>query len=130
MCILKIEKLSRVFGKGDTAVRALREVDLTIKSGEFVAIMGPSGCGKSTLLNLIGGLDRPTSGEVFLDGRALSELNDDDLTRLRRSQIGFVFQFYNLIPVLRASENAALPLLLDGHNQESVRQKAEDWLKM
>jgi putative ABC transport system ATP-binding protein len=129
MCILKTEKLTRVFGKGDTAVRALHEVDLTIKSGEFVAIMGPSGCGKSTLLNLIGGLDRPTSGKVILDGRSLSELKDDDLTSLRRSQIGFVFQFYNLIPVLRAAENAALPLLLDGQNPESARQKAEDWLK-
>ena len=79
MCILRTKKLSRVFGKGETAVRALHEVDLTIKSGEFVAIMGPSGCGKSTLLHLIGGLDLPTSGEVFLDGRALSELNDEAL---------------------------------------------------
>jgi putative ABC transport system ATP-binding protein len=128
MSIVKTERLTKVYGQGDTAVTALDRVNIEIQPGEFVAVMGPSGCGKSTLLHLIGGLDGPTSGRVFVDGQALSGLKDDDLTRLRRRQIGFVFQFFNLIPVLSAVENAALPLVLDGVKAGEARQKADSWL--
>jgi putative ABC transport system ATP-binding protein len=117
-----------VYGKGTTAVTALNQLNIEIRPGEFVAVMGPSGCGKSTLLHLIGGLDQPTSGRVLLNGQELSSLKDDDLTALRRRQIGLVFQFFNLIPVLSAAENAALPLVLDGVKQSEAREKAETWL--
>ena len=100
MKIVKTKSLTKLFGRGATAVTALNQLDLEIEAGEFVAVMGPSGCGKSTLLHLMGGLDRPTSGRVVIDGRDLSQLNDDALAHLRRTRIGFVFLFYNLIPVL------------------------------
>ncbi|MDO8964472.1 MAG: ABC transporter ATP-binding protein [Coriobacteriia bacterium] len=119
-------KLRKVYGEGDNAVVALDDVDLSVEPGEFVAVMGPSGCGKSTLLNMIGGLDRPTSGTVSIDGADLTGLDDDKLTELRRRRIGFVFQFFNLIPVLDAVENAALPLTLDG--AAKARERAADWL--
>ncbi|MBK8459954.1 MAG: ABC transporter ATP-binding protein [Micropruina sp.] len=119
--------LSKHYGSGETAVRALDGVDLTLAPGEFVAVMGPSGCGKSTLLNLIGGLDTPTSGSVRLDGQDLNDLGDDKVTELRRRRIGFVFQFFNLIPVLSAVENAALPLTLDGVRDAEAR--ATVWLQ-
>jgi putative ABC transport system ATP-binding protein len=106
--------LSRVYGTGPDAVHALREVDLSITAGEFVAIMGPSGSGKSTLLHLVGGLDRPDTGEVRIEGETLAELNDEALAHLRRRRIGFVLQFFNLFPLLSARENVAFPLLLDG----------------
>lgn len=106
--------LSRVYGNGPDAVHALRDVDLSIAAGEFVAIMGPSGSGKSTLLHLVGGLDRPDTGEVLIEGATLAELNDDALAHLRRRRIGFVLQFFNLFPLLSARENVAFPCLLDG----------------
>jgi putative ABC transport system ATP-binding protein len=105
--------LSRVYGSGPDAVRALHEVDLSIAAGEFVAVMGPSGSGKSTLLHLIGGLDRPDSGEVLIEGQPIARLRDEALAKLRRTRIGFILQFFNLFPLLTASENVAFPLLID-----------------
>lgn len=128
MSMIKVVNLSKVFGKGETAVTALSGVNLTIEQGQFVAVMGPSGCGKSTLLHLIGGLDQPTSGEVWIDGREIFSMDDAHLTEMRRRQIGFIFQFYNLIPVLTAVENAALPLILDGVKPADAREKAGEWL--
>ena len=110
MSLVETENLTKVYGKGDTAVTALDHINLKVGVGEFVAVMGPSGCGKSTLLHLLGGLDRPTSGRVLIEDVSLGDLSDDKLTQLRRRKIGFVFQFFNLIPVLNAVENAALPL--------------------
>jgi putative ABC transport system ATP-binding protein len=126
MPIVVTEGLSKTYGSGETAVTALESVGISVEPGEFVAIMGPSGCGKSTLLNLVGGLDRPTSGRVLIDGADLTTLDDDKLTELRRRRMGFIFQFYNLIPVLDATENAALPLTLDG--AAHAEQRARDWL--
>ncbi len=103
MSLIQTEDLTKVYGKGETAVTALDHVNLSVEAGEFVAVMGPSGCGKSTLLHLMGGLDRPTSGRVVLDGADLTKLDDKRLTEVRRRKIGFVFQFYNLIPVLSAA---------------------------
>jgi putative ABC transport system ATP-binding protein len=113
--------LSRVYGRGPESVRALRDVDLSIAVGEFVAVMGPSGSGKSTLLHLVGGLDRPDDGQVLIEGRSLADLNDDALAHLRRRRIGFVLQFFNLFPLLSAQENVAFPLLLDGHRDALAR---------
>ena len=129
MSIVETHELTKVYGQGETAVTALDGVNLHVEPGEFVAVMGPSGCGKSTLLHLIGGLDRPTSGQVILDGRKLAQLNDNALTELRRRKVGFVFQFYNLIPVLTAVENAALPLILDGIKPGEARTRAKQWLE-
>jgi putative ABC transport system ATP-binding protein len=126
--IVRTEHLTRVHGKKEAAVTALRDVSLELAAGEFVAVMGPSGCGKSTLLQLIGGLDRPTSGRVLIEGQDLSALNDDRLTELRRRKIGFVFQAFILVPVLRANENAALPLVLDGVPFGQANARAEEWL--
>ena len=106
--------LSRVYGSGPETVNALRDADLSIAAGEFVAVMGPSGSGKSTLLHLVGGLDRPDAGEVRIEGEPLAALTDDALAHLRRRRIGFVLQFFNLFPLLSAAENVAFPLLLDG----------------
>jgi putative ABC transport system ATP-binding protein len=129
MNIVETRNLSKSYGKGETAVPALKGINVSIAEGEFVAVMGPSGCGKSTLLHLIGGLDRPTAGEVILDGQQISTLDDDALTELRRRKIGFIFQFYNLLPVLGATENAALPLILDGVKPAEARNRAVEWLK-
>jgi len=129
MSIIQTESLTKVYGTGPTAVEALRHVNLTVDAGEFVAVMGPSGCGKSTLLHLIGGLDRATEGKVCIDSRDLSQLDDTQLTELRRRNVGFVFQFFNLIPVLDAVENTALPLILDGVKPGDARTKAAAWLK-
>lgn len=115
MTILRVENLSKIYGKGETAVKALDNVSLTVKEGEFVAIVGPSGSGKSTLLHLIGGVDRPTSGRVLIDNTDIYQLNETQLAIFRRRQIGLVYQFYNLIPVLTVEENITLPLLLDRH---------------
>ena len=115
MDILKIEHLSKTYGKGETAVKALDDVSFSIKKGEFVAIIGPSGSGKSTILHLLGGVDRPTSGKVFVDNTDIYDLNETQLAIFRRRQIGLIYQFYNLIPVLTVEENITLPLLLDGH---------------
>jgi putative ABC transport system ATP-binding protein len=128
MSLIQAENLTKVYGAGDTAVIALDHVYLTVNPGEFVAVMGPSGCGKSTLLHLLGGLDRPSDGNVSIDGQPLAKMSDDTVTQLRRRKIGFVFQFFNLIPILSSVENASLPLLLDGGNSAQTKQKAIEWL--
>ncbi|WHY87226.1 ABC transporter ATP-binding protein [Neobacillus novalis] len=123
MEILKIENLSKVYGKGETAVTALDNVSFSVKKGEFVAIIGPSGSGKSTLLHMLGGVDRPTSGKVLVDNTDIYNLNETQLAIFRRRQIGLIYQFYNLIPVLTVEENITLPILLDEHK---VDQKQFD----
>jgi putative ABC transport system ATP-binding protein len=128
MAVIQAKQLTKVYGEGPTQVTALDRVDLSVNPGEFVAVMGPSGCGKSTLLHLLGGLDRPTEGSVAIDGRDPTDLSDVELTELRRRKIGFVFQFFNLIPVLNAVENAALPITLDGMRPAEARAKAVEWL--
>ncbi|MGD6842653.1 ABC transporter ATP-binding protein [Bacillus infantis] len=114
MEILKIENLSKVYGSGDTAVKALDDVSFTVNKGEFVAIIGPSGSGKSTLLHMLGGVDRPTGGRVLVDNTDIYKLNETQLAIFRRRQIGLIYQFYNLIPILSVEENITLPMLLDG----------------
>jgi putative ABC transport system ATP-binding protein len=128
MSTIQTENLTKTYGSGSTAVVALDHVNLQVKEGEFVAVMGPSGCGKSTLLHLLGGLDKPSEGYVEISGHNLTDLPDDRLTELRRRKIGFVFQFYNLIPVLSAVENAALPVTLDGVKLSEAKQMAAEWL--
>ena len=118
MTILETKDLRKVYGSGDTEVRALDGVDLAVEKGEFVAVVGTSGSGKSTLLHMLGGLDRPTSGTVTVDGRELSALKDEELTIFRRRKIGFVFQNYNLVPVLNVYENIVLPIQLDGNQPD------------
>ena len=122
MTILETKDLRKVYGSGNTEVRALDGVNLTVEKGEFVAVVGTSGSGKSTLLHMLGGLDRPTGGTVTVDGRELSALKDEELTIFRRRKIGFVFQNYNLVPVLNVYENIVLPIQLDG------RQPDQDYL--
>lgn len=113
MEILRVENLTKVYGKGQTAVVALDNVSFKVNKGEFVAIVGASGSGKSTLLHLIGGVDRPTSGKVFIDGKNIYDFNDDELAIFRRRQVGLIYQFYNLIPILDVEENITLPFDLD-----------------
>ena len=122
MSILETRNLRKIYGSGNTEVRALDGVNLSVTSGEFVALVGTSGSGKSTLLHMLGGLDRPTSGSVIVDGKDIFSLKDEALTIFRRRKIGFVFQSYNLVPVLNARENIVLPIQLDG------RQVDEDFL--
>ncbi|MBR6003357.1 MAG: ABC transporter ATP-binding protein [Lachnospiraceae bacterium] len=114
MSILEAKDLKKFYGEGESQVKALNGVNVTVKKGEFVAIVGTSGSGKSTLLHMLGGLDRPTSGEVIVDGKNIFSLKDDELTIFRRRKIGFVFQAYNLVPVLNVYENIVLPMELDG----------------
>ncbi|MEW6093052.1 MAG: ABC transporter ATP-binding protein [Chloroflexota bacterium] len=128
MSLIQTENLTKIYGSGETAVIALDHVNIKVNPGEFVAVMGPSGCGKSTLLHLIGGLDRPTEGEVRIEDTPIAAMKDDDVTKLRRQKIGFVFQFYNLIPVLTAAENAALPVTLDGVKPAEAKKRAAEWL--
>jgi len=129
MSLIQTENLTKVYGSGEAAVTALDHVNFQVKEGEFVAVMGPSGCGKSTLLHLLGGLDRPSEGGVSIEGTPIADMKDDDLTKLRRRKMGFVFQFFNLIPVLNAVENAALPVTLDGVKPAEARKRASEWLR-
>ena len=124
MEILKVENLSKIYGKGENEVRALDDVSFTIEKGQFVAIIGPSGSGKSTLLHILGGVDRPTSGKVYLEGQDVFAQNEDQLAIFRRRQVGLIYQFYNLIPVLNLTENITLPVLMDGRkvNQERLQE--------
>ncbi|ADU32488.1 ABC transporter ATP-binding protein [Evansella cellulosilytica] len=121
MEILKIENLSKVYGTGDTVVKALDDVSFSVKKGEFVAIIGPSGSGKSTLLHLLGGVDRPSGGKVFVDNTDIYKLDETQLAVFRRRQIGLIYQFYNLIPILTVEENITLPLLLDEHKVDKAQ---------
>src|SRR5437762_6746211 len=116
--VLSASELTRRYGEGDTAVDALRGVSLDVPKGQLTAVMGPSGSGKSTLMHILAGLDKPTSGEVTIDGTAISRLNDSDLTKLRRQHIGFIFQFFNLLPMLTAEENILLPLSIAGEKPD------------
>jgi len=123
MEILKVENLTKIYGKGTTEVVALNNVSFSVEKGEFVAIVGASGSGKSTLLHLIGGVDRPTSGKVYIDGKDIYSLNDDKLAIFRRRQVGLVYQFYNLIPILNVEENITLPLDLDNRKVDNKHLK-------
>ena len=128
MEILRVENLSKIYGKGVAKVKALDNVSFSVNKGEFVAIVGASGSGKSTLLHLIGGVDRPTSGKVFIDGKDIYNFNDDELAIFRRRQVGLIYQFYNLIPILNVEENITLPLKLD--NREINKEKLDEMIKL
>ena len=121
MEILKVENLCKTYGKGENTVKAVDNISFSVESGEFVAIIGASGSGKSTLLHLIGGVDRPTSGKVYIDRKDIYTLNDDNLAIFRRRQVGLIYQFYNLIPVLNVTENITLPTKLDGREVDNKR---------
>ena len=127
MEILKVENLNKTYGKGENQVKAVDNISFSVEKGEFVAIIGASGSGKSTLIHLIGGVDRPTSGKVYIDGKDIYTLNDDNLAIFRRRQVGLIYQFYNLIPVLNVSENITLPTKLDGRKVNEA--KLNDLLK-
>jgi putative ABC transport system ATP-binding protein len=128
--VLEARDLHKEYRLGQVIVDALDGVDLSVARGEFVAVMGPSGSGKSTLLHLLGGLDLPSGGQVLLGHRPLEHLSDDDLTLLRRRQVGFIFQFFNLLPTLTAAENVALPLLLDGQKLDDHRARVDRLLEL
>ena len=121
MDILKIEHLSKIYGSGENQVRAVDDISFTVPKGEFLAIIGPSGSGKSTLLHILGGVDRPTSGKVWLNGQDVYAQNEDQLAIFRRRQVGLIYQFYNLIPVLNVVENMTLPMLMDGRKVDDSR---------
>jgi putative ABC transport system ATP-binding protein len=125
---LEVRGLTRAFPSGVARINALEDVDLCVRPGEFVAVMGPSGAGKSTLLHLIAGLDTPTRGSITIDGQALASLDDDQVTLLRRRRLGFIFQAFNLLDVLTAQENVALPLLIDGVRDNEAQSRAEEAL--
>jgi putative ABC transport system ATP-binding protein len=127
---LEVREVVKSYHLGKRTVQALRGVSLKVRQGERIAIMGPSGSGKSTLLHLLGGLDTPTQGEVFLEGRPVTAMSDTELTLFRRRRLGFVFQFFNLLPTLTAQENVALPLLLDGASLNTVQAKVDGLLEM
>ena len=120
MEILKVENLVKQYGKGETMVKAVDNISFAVEKGEFVAIVGSSGSGKSTLLHIIGGVDRPTSGKVYVDGEDVFKLNENNLAIFRRRQVGLIYQFYNLIPILNVKENITLPILLDGKKVDEV----------
>ena len=126
--ILEAIDLSKTYDGGETPVQALRSANLKLERGDFVALMGPSGCGKSSLLHLCGAMDRPTSGRIVIEGTPLQGLDDLGLTRLRRTRIGFVFQFFNLLPTLTVAENVALPLLLAGVSKSKAEADADRWI--
>ena len=121
MEILRVENLCKTYGKGENEVKALDHVSFTVNKGEFIAIIGPSGSGKSTLLHILGGVDKPTSGKVFMDGCDVYAQNDEQLAIFRRRQVGLIYQFYNLIPVLDVTENITLPVLMDGRKVNNDR---------
>ncbi|HPR23638.1 MAG TPA: ABC transporter ATP-binding protein [Bacillota bacterium] len=121
MEILRVENLTKIYGKGESRVKALDDVSFSVDRGEFIAIVGPSGSGKSTLLHMLGGVEKPTSGRVFVDGKDIYEQNDEELAVFRRRQIGLIYQFYNLIPILNVKENISLPFLMDGRNVNESR---------
>lgn len=127
--MIRLKQVSRSYTHGSKEIRALSNITLSIKAGAFLSVMGPSGSGKSTLLNLIGGLDQPSSGEIFIDNRPLHGISDDELTLIRRRRVGFIFQFFNLLPVLTAVENVSLPLLLEGIPFAKIKPKAEALLQ-
>lgn len=120
MEILKVENLTKTYGKGQTLVKALDNVSFTVDKGEFVAVVGSSGSGKSTLLHILGGVDRPTSGKVYVDNQDVYQLNETNLAIFRRRQVGLIYQFYNLIPILNVKENMSLPILLDGKKPDET----------
>ncbi len=124
MEILRVENLCKTYGKGENEVKALDNVSFSVNKGEFIAIIGPSGSGKSTLLHILGGVDKPTSGKVFMDGSDVYAQNDEQLAIFRRRQVGLIYQFYNLIPVLNVTENITLPVLMDGQkvNEDRLRE--------
>jgi ABC-type lipoprotein export system ATPase subunit len=126
--MVRLKGVTKVYERPEGGVVALRDVTLLVTAGEFLALVGPSGCGKSTLLNLVGGLDRPSSGEVFVKGLPLASLSEGELTRLRREEIGIVYQFFNLLPTLTAAENVALPLVLNGRSLREALPLAEEAL--
>jgi putative ABC transport system ATP-binding protein len=126
--MIELRNVIKVFSQGRSQIRALDGVSLTVPRGRFVSVMGPSGSGKSTLLHLVGGLDAPTGGDISIDGKALSRMTDDEITVFRRRRIGFVFQFFHLLPTLSVQENVALPLLLDGRRLREVRPRVEELL--
>jgi putative ABC transport system ATP-binding protein len=130
MPVVQATELKKQYQLGPNQVDALDGVDFSVAEGEFVAIMGPSGSGKSTLLHMIGGLDQPSGGEVFLAGSRLSQLKDNSVTQLRRRNIGFVFQFFNLLPTLSAEENITLPLLIDGKNPKDYQERIDALLQL
>jgi putative ABC transport system ATP-binding protein len=123
--MIALRRVRKVYGRGETEVCALGGVSLDVPPGQFVAVIGPSGSGKSTLLHLVGGLDQPTSGDITIGGTSISSMSDDEITIFRRQKIGFVFQFFNLLPTLTAEENVALPLVLDGRSWREVRPGVE-----
>ena len=123
MEILRVENLTKIYGKGENEVRALDDVSFSVNKGEFIAVIGPSGSGKSTLLHILGGVDRPTSGRVLMDGKDFYAQNEEQLAIFRRRQVGLIYQFYNLIPVLNVTENITLPVLMDGQKVNRDRLK-------
>ncbi len=127
--MIELKNVSRTYLHGAREIQALRDVSLSIQAGEFLSVMGPSGSGKSTLLNLIGGLDQPSSGAIYIDGSPLHGISDDELTLIRRRRVGFIFQFFNLLPILTAAENVGLPLLLEGIPYSKVKPRAETLLQ-
>jgi len=128
LAILTVSNVEKIYEGGRNGVAALKGISFQSQAGDFIALMGPSGCGKSSLLHILGGIDRPTKGSVRLDNVQLDTLNEEEMTRLRRKEIGFIFQFFNLLPTLTVLENIALPLLLDGASERPANQLAENLL--
>jgi putative ABC transport system ATP-binding protein len=131
MELLRVENLTKTYGRGENIVKALDGVTFSVKKGEFIAVIGPSGSGKSTLLHILGGVDKPTSGKVYMDGQDVYAKNNEQLAIFRRRQVGLIYQFYNLIPVLNVTENITLPVLMDGRKVNNERlEELLDTLKL